>query len=114
MVSGPSESTSMKSAMRSMLHQGFSSDLVIVFGGKKFNLHRAMLAVRSPKLAKLIAGSQNELHLSNVRSCNSDEDRAKDYIASKYSNSSSNGSTQESSTSGEIPPPQSQAVALRA
>ena len=52
--SGSEPSTNLKSAMRNMLDQGFCSDLTLNFEGKKFNVHRALLSVRSPILAKLI------------------------------------------------------------
>lgn len=47
--------SSLKPAMKAMFEQGFCSDLKLDFEGKKkFNVHKAILAVRSSKINKLI------------------------------------------------------------
>jgi hypothetical protein len=48
-------SWSLKSALRAAFEEGgFCSDLVLVYEGRRFNVHRAIVAVRSRKLAKMI------------------------------------------------------------
>ena len=47
---------SLKPALRSIFEQGFCSDLKLNYEGKKtFNLHKSIMSVRSPKIARLIA-----------------------------------------------------------
>ncbi len=49
-----------------MFHNGFCSDLVLVFGGRRFNVHRAILAARSPKFQKMIGAGNSEIQFPNV------------------------------------------------
>lgn len=60
------DSGSLKAAMRSMFHNGFCSDLVLVFGGRRFNVHRAILVARSPKFQKMISTGNSEIQFPNV------------------------------------------------
>ena len=47
---------SLKPALRSIFEQGFCSDFKLSFEGKKvFNLHKSIMAVRSPKIARQIS-----------------------------------------------------------
>jgi hypothetical protein len=49
--------SSLKPAMKSMFEQGFCYDLRINYEAKKkFNVHKAILAVRAPKIARLFQG----------------------------------------------------------
>jgi hypothetical protein len=67
---------SLKPALRTIYEQGFCSDLILNYDGKRsFNVHKAILAVRSKKLSKLIAtgslpseqrDSVPEIKLTNV------------------------------------------------
>ena len=60
---------SLKPALRSIFEQGFCSDFKLSYDGKKtFNLHKSIMSVRSPKIARLIAGldhSDQILKISN-------------------------------------------------
>ena len=57
---------SLKPALRSILDNGFCSDLTIYVQNKPLKVHKCILTVRSPKFATLITPAIKELKITNV------------------------------------------------
>jgi hypothetical protein len=54
---------SLKPALKSVLENGFCSDLRLIINNKEINVHKCILSVRSPKFFSLIKPDAKDLKL---------------------------------------------------